>query len=169
MKAAWRCSLFATPLVSLFIACTVGDAGGQRSLSAAVWEFMKTLPDTVCRSCDTVFIHPLIVSGYEGPVRSYSGTGSTTPLPYPAGWQKQVAGKTLQITPLDQIEPRPGRVALAARLRGAAPDTINRGTLVIVEIYVAHDGRWVLEGAAVGVGSLTGDGWQFRLSELGWT
>lgn len=169
MRSAWKCSLFAAPVVIFLTSCAAGDARAQRSLSVAVWEFMETLPDSVCHSCDTLFIHPLIISGYDGPVRSYAGSGSTTPLPYAAGERRQVAGKTLEVTPLDRIDSRPGRVTLAARLRGAVADTLNQGIQVVVEIYVARDGQWVLEGAAVGVGSRAADGWHFQFKELNWT
>lgn len=157
---------FAIAFIVSVGACTAVEEEPQNPLATAVWEFVQTLPDSVCQACNRFYVHPAVAQEYDGPMIDHDG-GAVMALPLLVGEEWYIDSDTLEVRTIRDAEARDGRIALAARIPKGHSSTADPN--LIVEIYVSRGGRWLLEGAVVATGILNEQGWSLEFKELNWT
>jgi hypothetical protein len=147
-------------------ACSRVAIEPHRSLAAAAWEFVQSLPDSICSECSRFYLHPEIGQNYDGPMVEYDGRGALA-LPYAAGHRSYADDDTLQVQPILEAEPHDGHIALACRIPAGRAG--GNGAILIVEIYMSRGSQWMLEGVVVATGFQDRQGWSYRFREINWT
>lgn len=159
---------FVAAAIAASVACATGGVGAPPDVRVEVWTFLETVKDTVCASCATIYVHSLIGFGSSSPVGEsrVPKTGfELTPAPV-EGSAKQ--GPSLRAARFDDIPTNQGNVVLVAHFPPEPADS-DRFGLLIVNIYVAKDGHWLLEGSAVARRVRTGKGSEYQVMSLHWT
>jgi hypothetical protein len=168
-RSAFRPLSFIT-LIS-FIGCATKRHTAPGDIAPAIWTFLESIRDTACAKCPTIYVHPIVVLGSRTPVADYRNVTDGIDLAPAVGNSSMLHEShepILRISRLEDTPARPGSMAFVAHF----PETgtgADKYRLLMVDMYVARDGHWLLEGSAIAQRSRKPGGLEFSLVSFRWT